>query len=152
MPARPFLALIALLGLSGIALAQEAQSGAAAPPAPGELRATAAYPALQDPNQLLGLSLIGAKVISANGETIGRVANLIMDENGTVASVVIGVGGLLGMGTKNVAVTYQSLNIERNRAGDAIDHVTLAATKDELLRAAAFKSLHQQTAEAQAKR
>lgn len=116
------------------------------------MRATAAYPARQDATQWLGLNLIGAKVVSQSGETIGRVANLILDENGTVASAVIAVGGVFGIGAKDVAVTYQSLNIVRNDKGDAIDHITVAATKENLLQAAGFKSLHQQMAEAEAKR
>ena len=132
--------------------APQAQAPEPAAPAPSDLRATAAYPERQDASQWLGLNLIGAKVVSANGETVGRIANLIVDENGTIASVVIEVGGLLGVGGKSVAVTYQSLQIARSKAGDAIDHVTIAATKDDLLRVAAFKSLHQQIAEAQAKK
>src|SRR6185312_1575721 len=92
----------------------------------GDMRATAAYPARQDTRQWLGLNLIGAKVVSQSGETIGRVSNLILDENGTVASAVIAVGGLFGIGAKNVAVTYQSLAIARNKSGDAIDHVRIA--------------------------
>src|SRR5690242_4045061 len=89
------------------AQAQDSQSS--------ELRATAAYPARQDARQWLGLNLIGAKVVSRSGETVGRVANLILDENGTVASAVIAVGGLFGIGAKNVAVTYASLEIVRNQ-------------------------------------
>jgi len=127
--------------------AAKAPAPEVATPAPTDLRATAAYPERQDASQWLGLNLIGAKVVSANGETVGRIANLIVDENGTIASVVIEVGGLLGVGGKSVAVTYQSLKIARNKAGDAIDQVVIAATKDDLLRVAAFKSLREQMAE-----
>jgi len=164
-----------MLASSTVALAQEAAAPSAAAPsvaapsaatpqpavpqakpvqpvAPTDLRATAAYPERQGASQWLGLNLIGAKVISSNGEAVGRIANLIVDENGTVASVVIEVGGLLGVGGKRVAVTYQSLQIARTRSGDAIDHIIIAATKDDLLRAAAFKSLREQMAELQAKK
>jgi hypothetical protein len=58
----------------------------------------------------------------------------------------------MGFGGKTVAVTYDSLNISRNRKGDAIDRVTVAATRDDLLRATSFKSLRQQLAEVQEKR
>ena len=148
---RPSLIVLTLL-CAGPAFAQESQLSADTAAAPNDMRATAAYPARQDARQWLGLNLIGAKVVSQNGETIGRVANLILDENGTVVSAVIAVGGVLGLGAKNVAVTYQSLNIVRNQRGDAIDHVTLAAKKDELKQAAGFKSLHQQLAEAGGRR
>jgi sporulation protein YlmC with PRC-barrel domain len=151
MFARHPLVIFALLCACASVQAEDSQS-AAEVAAPAEMRATAAYPARQDARQWLGLNLIGAKVVSQNGETIGRVSNLILDENGTVASVVIAVGGLFGIGAKNVAVTYQSLGIVRDQKGDAIDHVTLAARKDELRQAAGFKSLHQQLAEIEGRR
>ena len=144
-----FLAL-ALLGGFAPALAQDSADRAS--PSPLSLRATGAYPIRQDTSQWLGSNLIGAKVVSAGNETIGRVANLIVNENGAVESVVIAVGGVFGMGAKDVAVTYQSLNIVRNKTGDAIEHVAVAATKNDLRQAAEFKSLRRQIAEAQAKR
>jgi sporulation protein YlmC with PRC-barrel domain len=111
------------------------------------LRATAAYPLRQDSSQWLGSNLIGAHVVSATNERIGKISNLILNDDGKVEAAVIRVGGFLGLGGKTVAVTYDSLNISRNAKGDAIDHVTIAATKDDLLRAAAFKSLRQQWAQ-----
>ena len=111
------------------------------------LRATAAYPLRQDSSQWLGSNLIGASVISVTNERIGKISNLILNDDGKVEAAVIRVGGFLGLGGKTVAVTYDSLNISRNAKGDAIDHVTIAATKDDLLRAASFKSLRQQLAQ-----
>ena len=116
------------------------------------LKATAAYPLRQDMSQWLGSNLIGAHVVSVANERIGKVANLILNDDGKVEAAVISIGGFLGLGGKTVAVTYDSLNISRNAKGDAIDHVTVAATKDDLLRAASFKSLRQQLAEVQEKR
>src|ERR1044072_6103329 len=111
------------------------------------LRATAAYPLRQDSSQWLGSNLIGASIISVTNERIGKISNLILNDDGKVEAAVIKVGGFFGLGGKTVAVTYDSLNISRNAKGDAIDHVTIAATRDDLLRAAAFKSLRQQLAQ-----
>jgi PRC-barrel domain protein len=131
------------------ALAQDA----GAPVGSAPLRATGgAYPAHQDTRQWLGSNLIGAKVVSASNETIGRVVNLVINDDGAIESVVIAVGGLLGVGAKEVAVTYRSLNIVRTKTGDAIDHITLAATKSDMRHAAEFKTLSQQMAEARTKR
>ena len=116
------------------------------------LKATAAYPLRQDSSQWLGSNLIGANVVSVTHEKIGKIANLILNDDGKVEAAVIKVGGFMGFGAKTVAVTYDSLNISRNQKGDAIDHVTVAATRDDLLRAASFKSLRQQLAEVQEKR
>src|SRR5262245_29315158 len=121
-------------------------------PAPSRisLPATGVYPVRQDSTQLLGSNLIGAKVISISGETIGRVSNLVVNENGSVEAVVISVGGLFGVGHKDVAVTFKSIIVARNKTGDAIDHVTLAATKDDLRQAAEFKPLSRQMVEKEA--
>jgi sporulation protein YlmC with PRC-barrel domain len=142
--------LIAAAALCAIvpALAQDHDSSQAN----SELRATLAYPLRQEASQWLGSNLIGAKVISASNETVGKISNLIVNDKGAIESVIIAVGGVFGIGTKNVAVTYNSLNIVRNKQGDAIDHVTLAATKADLLQATEFKSLKRQVADAQAKR
>ena len=116
------------------------------------LKATAAYPLRQDSSQWLGSNLIGAHVVSMNNERIGTITNLILNDDGKVEAAVIKVGGFMGFGGKTVAVTYDSLNISRNQKGDAIDHVTVAATRDDLLRAASFKSLRHQLAAVQEKR
>ena len=82
---------------------------------PPAVRATAAYPMRQDATQWLGSNLIGAKVVSASNETIGKVANLVVNEDGAIEAAVISIGGgMLGIGRKDVAVTYKSLNIVRN--------------------------------------
>ena len=119
-------------------------------PAPSRIAmpATGAYPVRQDSSQVLGSNLIGAKVMSINNETIGRIANLVVNENGSVEAAVISVGGVFGH--KEVAVTFKSLIIARTKAGDAIDHVTLAATKDDLRQAAEFKPLSRQMVEREA--
>ena len=113
-------------------------------PAPSRisLPATGVFPVRQDSTQVLGSNLIGAKVVSINNETIGRVSNLVINENGAVDAAVVSVGGLFGH--KEVAVTFKSLIIARNKTGDAIDHVTLAATKDDLRQAAEFRPLSRQ--------
>jgi sporulation protein YlmC with PRC-barrel domain len=110
--------------------------------------ATGVYPVRQDSTQMLGSNLIGAKVVSITNETIGRVTNLVLNENGAVEAAVVSVGGIFGH--RDVAVTFKSLVIMRNKTGDGIDHVTLAATKNDLQQAAEFKPLSQQMVEQQA--
>jgi sporulation protein YlmC with PRC-barrel domain len=144
MVLRTFLAAWLALAMTAPALAQEPP---AAPP-----RATAAYPLRHDSHQWLGSNLINARVVSASNERIGWVTNLILNDNGTVEAAVIKIGGFMGFGGKSVAVTYDSLSLVRNAKGDAIDHVTVAATRDDLRRAASFKSLRQQLAELKEKR
>lgn len=149
MIARPF-ALPALILLAiAPALAQDVTgaTGAAPPRATG-----ATYPARQDTSQWLGSNLIGARVFSASGEAIGHISNLVINGDGAIESVVIAVGGVLGVGAREVAVTYRSLGIARTKAGDTIDHVTLAATRNDLRLAAEYKTLSRQMAERKGER
>ena len=145
MVARKVLAAAAALAILGPALAQDNPT-----PSRIAMPATGAYPVRQDSTQLLGSNLIGAKVVSITNETIGQVANLVVNEDGAVEAAVISIGGLFGVGRKDVAVTYKSLDIARNKAGDAIDHITVAATRDDLRQAAEFKPLSRQMAEQEA--
>src|SRR5437764_3185092 len=118
-----------------------------APPLSGALRATGVYPIRQDTSQWIGSNLIGAKVVSASHEKIGRIANLVVNDDGAVEAAVISIGGVFGIGGKDVAVTYKSLNIVPDKSSDGIDHVVLAATRNDLRQAADFKTLREQKAE-----
>ena len=60
-----------------------------APARPFELRATAAYPLRQDIGQLMGSNLIGAAVVSASNDSVGKIANLVVNEKGAVEAAVI---------------------------------------------------------------
>jgi len=136
--------------IAAAALAMLAPALAQDNPAPSRIAmpGTGVYPLRQDSTQLLGSNLIGAKVVSITNETIGRVSNLVVNESGAVEAAVISIGGLFGH--KDVAVTFKSLVIMRNKAGDGIDHVTVAANKNDLRQAAEFKPLSRQMVEQQA--
>jgi hypothetical protein len=114
---------------------------------PPAIRATAAFPVRQNASQFLGSNLVGATVRSATNEGIGTITNLLINDDGAIESAVIAISGVFGLTKKNVAVTYKSLNIVRNAAGDGIDHVTIAATRNDLLRVAEFRPLSKQKPE-----
>lgn len=61
-----------------------------------------------------GNALIGAKVKNAAKETVGSVEDVYLDAKGTVDSVVVSVGGFLGVGSKNVAVKWSDLKVGRD--------------------------------------
>ena len=77
-------------------------------------------------------NIIGESVYNGTGddaEDIGKVTDVVFDANGQAKSVVIGVGGFLGIGAKNVAFDYAKLQwAEKN--GDR--WLVAQATKDEL--------------------
>ena len=53
--------------------------------------------------------LIGLKVYNDANEKLGDINELILDKSGKVAAVVIGVGGFLGMGEHDIAVSMDKL-------------------------------------------
>lgn len=53
--------------------------------------------------------LIGLNVYNEANEKLGDINELILDKNGKVNAVVIGVGGFLGMGEHDIAVSMDKL-------------------------------------------
>ena len=53
--------------------------------------------------------LMGLDVYNEANEKLGDVNELILDRDGKVSAVVIGVGGFLGMGEHDIAVTMDKL-------------------------------------------
>lgn len=71
------------------------------------------------PDQFMASKLIGTKVVSASNESIGDINDVIVDHNGQAVAAVVGVGGFLGMGEKNVAIPFSSLDFaSRNQANN----------------------------------
>ncbi|SHF23588.1 PRC-barrel domain-containing protein [Kaistia soli DSM 19436] len=80
--------------------------------------------------------LIGSTIYGVGDENLGDVNDLIATKDGQVKAVVIGVGGFLGIGEKNVAVNPSAL--ERVADGNSWKY-RLNTTKDELTAAPEFK-------------
>lgn len=74
--------------------------------------------------------LIGTTVRNSANESIGDINEIVLSKDGKVAAVVVGVGGFLGIGEREVAISFDSLRMTRDNDGDAV--VTVNATKDSL--------------------
>jgi hypothetical protein len=85
-----------------------------------------------------GSKLIGATIYGSDNASIGEVNDLVLASDGKVNGVVIGVGGFLGVGAKNVAVPFDKLNVTRKPNSATIDKITVAFSKDELKNAPTF--------------
>ena len=53
--------------------------------------------------------IIGTRIKNAEGKDLGEIDQLLIDRNGKVSHVVIGVGGLAGVGEKKVVVAWSDL-------------------------------------------
>lgn len=58
--------------------------------------------------------LLDKSIQNAQGESIGDIESVIIDENGKIAAVIVGVGGFLGMGEHNVAIDWNDLEIRED--------------------------------------
>ncbi len=81
-------------------------------------------------NEMRASKLIGSAVYDSGDQKIGSVADLIVDRDGKVSDVVIGVGD------KNVAVKMADLK----RGKD--DHLVFSTTKDALKQMAGYDLNH----------
>ncbi|MBV9077046.1 MAG: PRC-barrel domain-containing protein, partial [Methylobacteriaceae bacterium] len=60
----------------------------------------------EEPNALRFTEIKGLGVFGLEHRTIGRIEDLVVGRDGKVAAVVLGVGGFLGAGEKQVAVPF----------------------------------------------
>jgi sporulation protein YlmC with PRC-barrel domain len=89
----------------------------------------------------LASRIMGAGVYSSeadDAEHIGDINDLVVNDNGEVAAVIIGVGGFLGMGEKLVAVDYSEL--QWVIAADNTERFVLPTTREDLEAAPAFET------------
>jgi sporulation protein YlmC with PRC-barrel domain len=74
-------------------------------------------------------AVIGAKIRNDNKDTVGTVSDLYLDANGAIKTVVVAVGGFLGVGAKDVAIKWS--DVKQSRDGKSLVLMT-NLSKDEL--------------------
>lgn len=104
------------------------------------------YVAEQPQGEWLAHVFFGAKVQGTSGEVIGDINDLVFTHSGQISSVVIGVGGLLGMGEKDVAVPFSALTFKSGPDGARV--IVVALNKDDLTAAPSFKATEKTTYDA----
>lgn len=55
--------------------------------------------------------MAGTRVFNAKAEVIGTISDVVLGADGRATTVVIGVGGLAGVGAKQVAVPFSALKV-----------------------------------------
>jgi sporulation protein YlmC with PRC-barrel domain len=87
------------------------------------------FVAVQAAGETRASKLIGVVVKNKAGETVGDINDVVFQPGGQVTVYIIGVGGVLGIGEKNVAVPYSDVTIISDPTGkrSAVLDVTKAA-------------------------
>ena len=97
-------------------------------------------------SDLIGMRIYNAEngiegdgMIVAGGEKewddIGEINDIIVSENGEVRAVILGVGGFLGMGERDVSVSMDTIKVVQEE-GDMGDRFLVVTTSKEALEAA----------------
>jgi sporulation protein YlmC with PRC-barrel domain len=154
---RPFLSTTAVvLALAAPAWAQTTtdQPTTTPPPATEESGAqpTAQPEAIipeQTETQLRAEDLMGIPVVGSGDEEIGKVEDLIFDEQEKITGVVVGVGGFLGIGKKEVGLDWDQAKLEEV-PDSGTKRIVIRLTKADLEAAPDFKTKEEQKAEEEA--
>ena len=100
----------------------------------------------QAEGQISASTYIGQTVYNAADESIGEINDVIFTTDGSVEAAVIGVGGFLGIGEKNVAVPLETIAVAEVPNSDDLK-LTTQETADTLKAAPEFKTRSQLVAE-----
>lgn len=97
----------------------------------------------QRASQTLSSELVGMNVVGADGESIGEVSELII-EDAQVTGAVLDVGGFLGLGAKQIGVPWDAIDVSQV---DGSTVAMVALTKDQLASMPEFRTLAEVKAE-----
>jgi len=128
----------ALTLLAGSAFAQMPEQPKAQPSPSAAAAGKAQVVTQQTADQMLATKFKGTNVIGSNDEKIGDVSDILFDKEGKVLAYVIGVGGFLGIGAKDVALAPASFQVQPANDRENMK-LKLSMTKDELKNAAEFQ-------------
>jgi sporulation protein YlmC with PRC-barrel domain len=79
---------------------------------------------------------VGKPIVNASGEKIGDVNDLLFDRTGKITTIVIGVGGFLGLGEKRVALPFETVTYNDQ---NGTRQIMVPLTKEALLAAPDYK-------------
>jgi hypothetical protein len=90
----------------------------------------------------LATNLIGQSVYNGQDEAIGDINDLVTDQGGKIVAVLIGSGGFLGLGEKDVALRFEDLRLARD-GNDAVK-IIADVNKETLASAPDYETLSEQ--------
>ena len=94
----------------------------------------------QRQDQYLASKFKGTDVIGADDKKIGDVSDILFDKGGKIEAYVVGVGGFLGIGSKEVALAPTAFQVvPGDKSKNESDKLRLSMTKDQLKEAANFE-------------
>ncbi len=101
-----------IAAIPSVALAQTAT-----PPNATRAQMSGKFLAMPAAGQIRAADLRSADIYTADNQKVGDIDDILLDNRGNVVAVIVGVGGFLGMGEKNVAIPFEALDmtVQANR-------------------------------------
>jgi sporulation protein YlmC with PRC-barrel domain len=94
----------------------------------------------QRQDQYLASKFKGTDVIGSDDKKIGDVSDMLFDKDGKIEAYVVGVGGFLGIGSKDVALAPAAFQVvPGDKSKNESDKLRLSMTKDQLKQASNFE-------------
>lgn len=98
-----------LLGAAALALGFSAQAQAANDTNNSQNNSNGQFITRQDAGIVRAPKLVGVAVYDKDNKSVGKISDILLDKQGKVEAVVIGIGGFLGIGTKDIALPYNDV-------------------------------------------
>ena len=137
-------AVLAVAAVFTVVAGDGSGSAAAAPVAAGTdgtpSRATVArgFITVQAVEEVRADEVIGMPVSGRGGAQIGEIRDMVFDRHNRLVGFVLATGGVLGIGTRDVAVTPEAIRFE-GAPGQRSAHIGMS--EDELAAAPEFRAL-----------
>lgn len=97
------------------------------------------YIGTQASEEDLASNWIGKSLYNGADENLGDINDILIGSNGELRAVIVGVGGFLGIGEKDVAVSFNAIEPRVDEDGDVT--LYLNATQEQLEGAPEFETL-----------
>jgi sporulation protein YlmC with PRC-barrel domain len=103
------------------------------------MKSDAKFVAKQSADQWSASRFKGTDVVGTDNQKIGDVSDVLFDKDAKVVAYIVGVGGFLGIGAKDVALDPTGFQVVPGDHGMYDAKLKLSMTKDELKNAPAFE-------------
>jgi sporulation protein YlmC with PRC-barrel domain len=142
-----------LLGFAAVSGLMVSAAWAQAPSGPATAPAVSGSPqvvAAQSSDELLVSKLKGTAVMGSDDQRIGDISDVLFDKMGHVKAYIVSVGGILGIGAKEVALeqtAFHEMPVIEGRPEEkqfVVPRLQVSMTKDQLKQMAEFKALSSQ--------
>jgi hypothetical protein len=138
-----FAAVSGLMMSTAVAQAPTSNPAQATPPA----AASSAPAAQSNDDELLASKLKGAAVYGSDDQKVGDITDVLFDKMGHVKAYIVSVGGILGIGAKDVALEQSAFEEMAAAVGRPEERqfeayqLKVQMTKDRLKQMATFKPM-----------